>query len=147
VRNGVITKFGGDKDDRLVSEACSVRYTRYGECPPWYGVGKMCTLELVGHRVPSVRDAPPLAASLAAERVPGFLSVNTPLQSQDDETAAQAVQWFRGRDGSLPLRITEDDSEPIIIDRRARLTAMGKNIFERVQAATTGSLSPGSLSP
>lgn len=58
---------------------CSVRYTRYGECPPWYGPGRMCTLELVGRKVPSFSHAPPLAASIAAEKVPGFTTVNHPI--------------------------------------------------------------------
>ncbi|KAL3805060.1 hypothetical protein HJC23_003288 [Cyclotella cryptica] len=30
---------------------CTVRYTRYGEAPPWYAPGRMCTLELKGERI------------------------------------------------------------------------------------------------
>lgn len=30
---------------------CSVRYTRYGEAPPWYAPGRSCTLELQGKRI------------------------------------------------------------------------------------------------
>lgn len=30
---------------------CTVKYTRYGEAPPWYAPGRMCTLELYGKRV------------------------------------------------------------------------------------------------
>ena len=58
---------------------CVVRYTRYGECPPWYGAGRMCTLELVGRKVSSLEDVPPLVASLAAEQLTGFTSVNYPI--------------------------------------------------------------------
>ena len=32
-------------------ESCTVRYTRYGEGPVWYGPNRMCTLELKGKRV------------------------------------------------------------------------------------------------
>jgi len=39
---------------------CSVRYTRYGEAPPWYAPGRSCTLELRGKRIslPSSIDVP-----------------------------------------------------------------------------------------
>lgn len=30
---------------------CTVQYTCYGEVPPWYTPGRMCTLELIGDRV------------------------------------------------------------------------------------------------
>ena len=35
-----------------------VRYTRYGEAPPWYAPGRMCTLDLIGKRVdiPQISD-------------------------------------------------------------------------------------------
>ena len=83
--------------DRLLRttppEQVSVKYTRYGEGPPWYGAGKYCMLELQGRRVASVQEAPPLAASIAAERVPGFLSVHAPILS--DASAQRAMEWFR----------------------------------------------------
>jgi len=60
------------------SKSCSVRYTRYGEAPPWYGPGRMCTLELWGKRIHSIEDAPPVVKELVVgeeTRVPGFWSV------------------------------------------------------------------------
>jgi hypothetical protein len=30
---------------------CTVRYTRYGEAPPWYAPGRSCTLDLQGKRI------------------------------------------------------------------------------------------------
>jgi len=56
-----------------------VRYTRYGEGPPWYGPHKMCTLELKGRRITSMTQIPPLSANLIADHIPGFLSVHTPI--------------------------------------------------------------------
>jgi len=77
-----------------------VRYTRYGECPPWYGPSKMCSLEMVGRRVDSLLDAPPLAAQLASQ-VPGFASVATPvsiLSSNANDykrSLKEAITWFK----------------------------------------------------
>ena len=61
------------------NDSCKVRYTRYGEGPVWYGPGKTCTLELWGEKVSSILSAPALASTLAATRVPGFMTVHTPL--------------------------------------------------------------------
>jgi hypothetical protein len=88
---------------------CSVRYTRYGEGPPWYGPGRLCTLELSGKRVTDLSQVPQLAASIAAQRIPGFMSVHSPVAEQDT-TAARAVDWFRGK-GSAVLQITPDPDD------------------------------------
>jgi hypothetical protein len=69
--------------------SCTLKYSRYGEGPPWYVTGKYCQLELRASRVASVADLPPLAASVAA-KVPGFSVVATPVSD-----AARAIQWFR----------------------------------------------------
>lgn len=140
----------------------TVQYTRYGEAPPWYGPGRMCTLELRGKRIDSLSDAPPLAAVLAATRVPGFLSVNTSIPSIDqtakklreknqskklnknglseeemgaDEAAIRAVNWFRGRDGSLPLLISKDSADhPNLF---ASMIDHGLSFAQKVRSATT----------
>jgi hypothetical protein len=62
-------------------------------------------LELQGRKVASVEEAPPLAASIAAERVPGFLSVNAPILS--DGSAQRAMEWFR----QGHLQLSEDNIE------------------------------------
>lgn len=54
----------------------AVKYTRYGECPPWYGPHQYCSLELVGRRVDSLQDAPSLAAKLASRTIPDFMSLS-----------------------------------------------------------------------
>ena len=61
------------------NDSCKVRYTRFGEGPVWYGPGKTCTLELWGEKVSSILSAPALASTLAATRMPGFMTVHTPL--------------------------------------------------------------------
>ena len=34
-----------------IQTPCTVKYTRYGEAPPWYAPGRMCSLELHGKRL------------------------------------------------------------------------------------------------
>lgn len=144
---------GGD------GNSCTVQYTRYGEAPPWYAPGKMCTLELVGRRVDSVTDAPPLAATLAATRVPGFMSVHTPIafdtdkkrrkkgagldasllkeQLREDTAAMNAVRWFRGNEGSLPLQILPADGNNEEQDVTRKVIDTTLNVIHRIRSATT----------
>lgn len=88
-------------------EACVVRYTRYGEAPPWYGPGRMCTLELVGRKVPSLAHAPPLVAGLAAEHVSGFASVDRPVRI----AAAAAAIRTKMRHGADDNPTTDHDDD------------------------------------
>jgi len=99
-----------DLDSRKSTKPCTLRYTRYGEGPIWYGPGRLCTLELTGKRVSNWSDGTLLqsrrAAQLALEKVVGFLSVNSPV-AEDDELAGRAVDWFRGK-GSALLQIAPE---------------------------------------
>jgi hypothetical protein len=138
--------------------SCTVRYTRYGEAPAWYGPGKMCTLELWGRRVDSVADTPPLAATFAATRIPGFLSVHASIptgpgcdnanhgtkplsekqmreQQAADEAAIKAVSWFRGREASLPLEILKEDDHKE--SRIETVVNIGLSLAQKVRAATS----------
>eukprot|EP00563_Minutocellus_polymorphus_P008856 CAMPEP_0181020468 /NCGR_PEP_ID=MMETSP1070-20121207/462_1 /TAXON_ID=265543 /ORGANISM="Minutocellus polymorphus, Strain NH13" /LENGTH=467 /DNA_ID=CAMNT_0023097275 /DNA_START=436 /DNA_END=1839 /DNA_ORIENTATION=+ len=100
-----------------------VRYTRYGESPPWYRPSQPATLELRGKRIESFDDAPQLIFSLATRYVPGLLAIDCPipagpdtmrpksggkkkraddmmqtlqkLQDEADASAIRAVDWFR----------------------------------------------------
>eukprot|EP01083_Nonionella_stella_P134888 410327_1 len=127
----------------------------------------MCALELWGRKVESVADAPPLAATLAATRIPGFLSVHTPIpfgppsigdvngdnpkrkrrnaqvleekivkeQMAADGAAIQAISWFRGREGILPLEVLDDsDNEEGAMDS---VIDRGLSVAQRLRAATT----------
>ena len=91
-------------------KACTVRYTRYGEAPIWYGPGRMCTLELTGKRVEDMSEIPSLVAKLAAERVLGFLSVRNMPVAEDDSLARRCVEWFRGK-GHAPMQIAPNASD------------------------------------
>ena len=116
----------------------------------------MCTLELWGKRVESVADAPPLAATLAATRIPGFLSVHTsipsgPVEDDDatkpvpakqmkaqlaaDDAAIRSVNWFRGKEGSLPLEVLKDNkNEENFVES---VVTLGLSVAQRLRAATT----------
>lgn len=140
----------------------TVQYVRYGEAPPFYAPGRMCTLELLGKRVDSVTDAPPLAATLAATRVPGFMSVHTPIACNnnlkslegkngegldksklqelmiEDTAAINAVKWFRGSndEGSLSLQVLSDnDGEEE--ELMTKVINKGLNALHRIRSATT----------
>jgi len=141
------------------SDGCTVQYTRYGEAPPWYAPGKMCTLELVGRRVNSVTDAPPLAATLAATCVPGFMSVHTPIpfnvdstvkkrkgevdqsilrqQLIEDNNAVNAIKWFRGYDKSLPLKLLPENGISEEQDLSQQLADKALHLIHRICSAIT----------
>lgn len=122
----------------------TVKYTRYGEGPPWYGPGKYCMLELTGRKVASVEEAPPLAATVAAQYVPGFLSVDTPISS--DVSATRAVEWFQrgnlqlleedgvqGCDGSAEQAIPKGGIQKLAYNVKKQ----GGRAFSRIRAAST----------
>lgn len=122
----------------LETDSCSVRYTRYGEGPPWYGPGRLCTLELTGKRISDSSNALPLAARIAAERVPGFLSVHAPV-AEADELAARAVDWFRGK-GSEVLQVTPDFDETKPAAWMRRWQRKAGSVAKRVQEASAISI-------
>ncbi|KAL7564026.1 hypothetical protein ACA910_006938 [Epithemia clementina (nom. ined.)] len=51
-------KMSSNSDARAPPFECSVRYTRYGEGPVWYGPNRFCMLELRGRRWPSHTPLP-----------------------------------------------------------------------------------------
>ena len=92
-------------------------------------------LELQGRKVKSLSEAPPLATSLAAQRVPGFLSVDGPITT--DASVQKAVEWFRRGN----LQLVEDQLERIPDGGLRRLAHQvgkgGSALFERIRAAST----------
>ena len=113
---------------------CHLKYTRYGEGPPWYVTGKYCQLELQGRRVNSVADLPPLAASVAAKYA-GFLNVASPVIN-----AKQAIQWFR--EDSLCSSDHHNNEEEILDGSKLHRSAyharkQGKKIWQRLRQAST----------
>ena len=71
---------------------CSVKYTRYGEGPPWYGPGKYLTLEVRGRRAVNMNEVSALPATLASH-LPFLLEVDKRIET--DEEALLAVKAFK----------------------------------------------------
>ena len=121
------------RSDHYTKSGDVVRYSRYGECPPWYGPSKMCSLEMVGRRVDSLLDAPPLAAQLASQ-VPGFASVATPVSIPSSNAndykrrLKEAITWFKT--DTLKRHTIEDVNANMEI-----LTKM-QNWWSRIRDAT-----------
>jgi hypothetical protein len=75
-------RLGGGRHTSRHQSCSRVKYTRYGEGPPFYAPGRMCSLELVGRRVESLQDVQrqsPLLHQLLQERVPGFFLLHPSL--------------------------------------------------------------------
>ncbi|GKY94861.1 hypothetical protein MPSEU_000451000 [Mayamaea pseudoterrestris] len=120
-------------------KACTVRYTRYGEAPIWYGPGRMCTLELTGKRVEDMSEIPSLVAKLASERVLGFLSVRNMPVAEDDSLAHRCVEWFRGK-GQVPMQVLPHESERNNAPKWAvRLHDASSNVWNKLKSSTTWS--------
>mmetsp|Transcript_39524 Transcript_39524/g.47512 ORF Transcript_39524/g.47512 Transcript_39524/m.47512 type:complete len:106 (-) Transcript_39524:167-484(-) len=67
----------------------------------------MCTLELIGTKVDSILDIPPLPATLIGSgRIPGFNAVDTPITNK--KQVREALVWFR-RNELTVLSNTNDD--------------------------------------
>ena len=86
----------------------------------------MCSLELTGRRIDSLRDAPPEAARVASE-VPGFTSVDVPIGESYDHKN-KAIEWFKEDTLELPI-----DAEDIKV---RSLQLKGLKLFERLQKAS-----------
>ncbi|CAM9671190.1 unnamed protein product [Chrysoparadoxa australica] len=62
--------YAGEGDSAVLT------YNRYGECPAWYGPGKMCSLDVQAKRLPSYDLVPEHIRSLVAEVVPQLLQLD-----------------------------------------------------------------------
>jgi len=123
IEQSEISKYGARETYQYNLENGTVRYTRYGEGPVWYGPNRLCTLELTGRRLQSGDEysfsdssnnwyamlasgqLPQTAAKLASDRILGFFSVNCPIAAENDYLARQQVASFRGK-GHSQLRIS-----------------------------------------
>ena len=110
--NNKMTKMSNNNNNN----DCRVKYTRYGEGPLWYGPGRYCSLELTGRRVHSYEDIPPTVAQVAAEYVPGFLSVHTPIQST--EQGQVALKWFRESNVQVMPPLDDDDDGDDVVSKQ-----------------------------
>ena len=123
---------------------CTVKYTRYGEAPPWYAPGRMCTLELYGKRVsyPTTNDdsptslpemISPLLSWAVSKCKPSFCS-GWPSVSQncltsdnrENELAEEAVRLFcrESRRSIFP-----DDLDP----KEADWASAAENTLSKIQ--------------
>jgi len=129
-------------DDSLVQQTehnskCSVRYTRYGEAPPWYAPGRSCTLELQGKRFDDdITNLPALTSWVATKC--NFWSSGWPTifksnysedktdltrqyyqlpKSSESELAQKAVELFCTR-GEQPVIKPLVDEWPVVDKRR-----------------------------
>ena len=113
---------------------CHVRYSRYGEGPPFFGPGRICSLELQGRRVNSLDDLPPLTASVVADRMsPLFLTPKTMFQrrslsSSDDDTNTNS--------NALAIRLAEGEQEDFWLPDY--LKAQGSQVWSKIQGAIAG---------
>ena len=117
---------------------CTVKYSRYGEAPPWYAPGRHCTLELHGKRLAdndSTRnDLPPLISWAASKSKPKFwsgwptMSRSGTSHSDEHVLAKQAIQLFCK--GSRPFIDPNDD-----LSERDQLhwVSIAENTLSRVQ--------------
>lgn len=71
-------------------------YTRFGECPSWYGIGRTCSLDLQGRRVDSFASLPSKLKKKVLEVEPGF-DVGPPTTLE--ECRALAAEEREAREG------------------------------------------------
>lgn len=109
---------------------CRVRYSRYGEGPPFFGPGRICSLELQGRRVTRLDDLPPLTASVVADRMsPLFLTPKTMFQRQSDDTGSDSVD-------ALAIRLAENEPEDFWLPDY--LKEQGSQVWSKIQGAISG---------
>ncbi|KAL7451578.1 hypothetical protein ACHAWC_003398 [Mediolabrus comicus] len=91
---------------------CTVKYTRYGEAPPWYAPGRMCTLELYGKRVsyPTTNDDSPTS-------LPEMIS---PLLSWA-VSKCKPLAFYSGWPSVPQNRLTSDNRENELAEEAVRL--------------------------
>lgn len=83
----------------------TVKYTRYGEAPPWYAPGRMCSLELYGRRLSdnlstTSQDLSPLLSWAASKCKPSFwsgwpaISPTGTSGTRNNQEVQQAIRLF-----------------------------------------------------
>jgi len=75
----------------------TLQCSRFGECPPWFSVGRTCTTELTALRFSSLSQLPASTLQLVEKSAPGFLSSSRALLAATDDEAA-LIEWGKGRD-------------------------------------------------
>lgn len=114
----------GDGEDITRSKSCTLRYTRYGEGPPWYGIGRTCALELWGRRIDSLDEAPNVVKALVMgeeRRVKGFLPDEMVLGAKkvEETSLLQTGEEKRGRENGKEIG-KKEPSFSSLVDKRQR---------------------------
>ena len=90
---------------------CSVRYTRYGEAPPWYAPGRSCTLELQGKRINDDSTNAPTLASWVATKCnfwsSGWPAIFKSNESEGTDLTRQYYQLPKSSESELAQRAVE----------------------------------------
>ncbi len=55
-KHGCKETYKYELDNDGETEAHTMSYHRLGECPSWYGPGRICTLDMLARRVPSLKE-------------------------------------------------------------------------------------------
>jgi hypothetical protein len=122
-----------------IQTPCTVKYTRYGEAPPWYAPGRMCNLELHGRRLAddksTSQDLSPLLTWAASKCKPSFwsgwpaISQTTTSDSKEKALAQQAVRLF-SNDSRRFIVPNDDSTDP----EGASWVSAAENTLSRVQS-------------
>mmetsp|Transcript_30274 Transcript_30274/g.45533 ORF Transcript_30274/g.45533 Transcript_30274/m.45533 type:complete len:504 (-) Transcript_30274:52-1563(-) len=122
-----------------IQTPCTVKYTRYGEAPPWYAPGRMCNLELHGRRLAddksTSQDLSPLLSWAASKCKPSFwsgwptISQTSTSDSKEQALAHQAVRLFSN--DSRRFIVPDDDSTDT---EGASWVSAAENTLSRVQS-------------
>ena len=83
------------KEVRLIPllPAYSLEYKRYGECPPWFSSGRLCSTELVARKFYHKRNIPKATLRMMEANCPDFIS--TPLSEESFAIARDTLDDFR----------------------------------------------------
>jgi hypothetical protein len=110
-----------------VPSPCRVQYTRYGEGPPFYAPGRMCTLELRGFRASSLDDVPPLLSSFIQDRIPHFFD------SGRKNDGDRLIQKFR----QSTLQLLPDPNAPPPSWQEERRSQVGAMVQDAARISTS----------
>jgi hypothetical protein len=119
----------------------TVRYTRYGEAPPWYAPGRMCTLDLTGEMIDLQTKDEGGVLDSKSTKLPNVLKWSidrcapsfwtgwpAALLSSSDDGCSKAIELFCT---DSPRRVTYDvhrDQRPIRIRVDTMLTNLNRGV-------------------
>uniref|UniRef100_A0A7S4V638 Uncharacterized protein n=1 Tax=Ditylum brightwellii TaxID=49249 RepID=A0A7S4V638_9STRA len=127
---------------------CQVRYTRYGESPPWYGIQRMCTLELVGTKQPHISQStnveetmkkviPPTLFNLVQRTTPLFLNILQDRQGKEEEAFIHStIASFQKKKLQIEPTVEEEEQQTLS-NKMEEWMDSGWNVGKRIKRATS----------